>query len=239
MQRAEEDHAVRRAGDDWQALRPRLMKDEARRPRIKDRGLGLAVLRRLDRVRLDADDARAERGERPRGLARAAADVDDHEPGDRRQRGDRVDVGACSEMLAFGHRAVLLLRGCVKRWRSSLLFWRFEVSEAISFSGANSMFSFPGGRHSRRRRADEAGVRGSQMSVTGPRGDPVTLVARGVRQTRFRNEPATSHPLKAFAFLQEDEGAPEAERGEEDEAVMERLSDQNKGSTKLRFRQEL
>src|SRR5208337_5692472 len=99
MQGAEEEHAVRRAGGDGQALGPSF--DEG------DVGswFGLAVRRRLDRVGLDADHPRAERRELARGPARAAADVDDGQPCDRGQRGDRGDVGAFAEMLAFSHCA--------------------------------------------------------------------------------------------------------------------------------------
>src|SRR5208282_2864776 len=46
-----------------------------------------------------------------RGLARAAADVDDGQAGDRRQRGDRGDVGAFAEMLALGQCSCEALGG--------------------------------------------------------------------------------------------------------------------------------
>ena len=60
MQRAEEEHAVHRSGIRRQALRSRLEKRDA------GRRFRLPVFRRLDRVGLDGQDGRAERGEFPR-----------------------------------------------------------------------------------------------------------------------------------------------------------------------------
>ena len=110
MQRAEEEHAVHRSGIRRQALRPHLEKRDA------GRRFRLPVFRRLDRVGLDGQDGRAERGEFPRSFARSAADVDNSQPRDRRHRGDGGDVAKFAQIFALGH-AVLLFWTAI--WRRS------------------------------------------------------------------------------------------------------------------------